>query len=334
MIKYQYALDKENEIVNIDTIIVKTSDVFICIACGNILIPKIGKIRKKHFSHKIQYNCSPETYLHKLGKRIFINEYSKCLKEGIPFVIELPEIRICNRFEDKFGITCKISPKTKEFNLTKYFKNIIEEQFDNNFKPDIQLTGQNNEKIYIEIAVTHKVTDEKINSGVRIIELLITQEEDLDFIKSRKILPSNNKIKLYNFKDLISKGSHCQKSKCESSFQTFILYKTGKSNLRDVSLSELQHLVVNEKIDFHKFTEKTSYNNELFKSEVIKAFNDGYKITNCFLCRYHAQNKGYYNEGSIFCKFRKITGNSNIASECSYYKPDTKCFPEVNLIKY
>jgi hypothetical protein len=64
----------------------------------------------------------------------------------------------------------------------------------------------------------------------------------------------------------------------------------------------------------------------LYRSKVIESYQKGLKIKNCFLCRYHAFNQSWSREGTIFCKFLKESGNSNMATDCQYFRADSQVF--------
>jgi len=57
-----------------------------CLGCGTELFPRLGNERQHHFAHKPDATCKPETYLHKLAKTLFCQEYARCLVEGTSFV--------------------------------------------------------------------------------------------------------------------------------------------------------------------------------------------------------------------------------------------------------
>ncbi|WEH99025.1 competence protein CoiA family protein [Acinetobacter soli] len=74
MARYQYAKDQLGKVVKATDLVGKEqqSD-FICLGCDNILIAKVnGKIKGPHFAHKNIQECNGETYLHRLGKQIFL----------------------------------------------------------------------------------------------------------------------------------------------------------------------------------------------------------------------------------------------------------------------
>ncbi len=195
-VKYQYALNSKDEILNINALS-KTDEIrreiYQCISCGKSLRPVLGEVRKKHFRHVVEANCNPETYLHQLAKRLFFQVYSDCLETGSPFNIELYENWVCTSCKDEFEIICELDPKLIKFDLVKLFPNISIETPDGSFIPDILLSNGNGEKLFIEFVVTHVLTEEKRNSGARIIELSLEDEDDLEPIQKRLITQTNFK---------------------------------------------------------------------------------------------------------------------------------------------
>lgn len=176
-IKYKYALSEDGLILDVNDLSEEDRRDYECIGCGNVLRPVLPKInRKKHFRHKVNHDCSIETYLHRMGKKLFVETYENCLQQGIPYLIEYEVPIICD--------FCKHGPCEKDdekvtYDLTKVFTDIFEEQRDEELIPDVLLITKSGKKIYIEIAVTHQSSSTKINSGIRIIEFLLSKEEDL-----------------------------------------------------------------------------------------------------------------------------------------------------------
>ena len=71
MLKYQNALDKNDNIIHISSITTvnkQTLSPFRCVGCHTELIPALGNTREHHFKHKSNTHCSFETYLHKAAK--------------------------------------------------------------------------------------------------------------------------------------------------------------------------------------------------------------------------------------------------------------------------
>jgi len=336
-IKYKYARNSENRIVYIEEL-ERTNDikqeVFTCISCGNLLIPKLGKIRQKHFAHKYVQNCSEETYLHRLAKLVFAHEYQLCLGRKEPFYIELEIARRCNAYEKHFGKVCCLESISKTFDLTKRYVKIDVEKKDGDFVPDILLSNElGTKKIFIEIAVTHQITQKKVQSKLEIIEISIKNEEDILSIRERIIRQKDPKIKLVNFDIKPEQGDICNGRNCPEKVGLFQVYKNGKSILTWQSLPKTYFLIKIRKDSFLYYKviscDKEYARSDEYKKNVIDAYKAKIAIKNCFLCRYHGDNWSYYDENlPIFCKFLKIRCSSNHASACQYYRPDPKCFPE------
>ncbi|MBD1945781.1 hypothetical protein H6F50_26090 [Coleofasciculus sp. FACHB-712] len=335
-IKYKYAYRAENKVLYIGDL-QKTEDikneVFTCISCGNTLIPKLGEIRQKHFAHKHIQNCSEETYLHRLAKLIFAQEYQLCLNKNEPFYIELKIDRRCNAYEEKLGKICQLDTINKTFDLTKRYVKLDLETKNDAFIPDILLSDISyNKNLFIEIAVTHKITDKKAQSKFQIIEISIESEEDILFIKEHIISQNNPKIKLINFDIKPEQGNICNGQNCSERMGFFRVYKNGKSILTWESLPKAYFILKNHKniILYYKIisSKEVYLSSYEYKKNLVDAYNAKVAIKNCSLCRYHGESWSYSNEEEpIFCKFLKINCNSNHASECQYFRPDPKCFP-------
>jgi hypothetical protein len=342
-IKYKYACDSKNQVVYIGDL-EKTDaikqEVFTCISCENLLIPKLGKIRQKHFAHKYVQNCSGETYLHRLAKLVFVQEYQSCLDRKEPFYIELAIERECNAYEKHFGKLCRLESLDKKFDLTKRYVKIDLEKKDGDFIPDILLSNESGtKKIFVEIAVAHRITDKKAQSLVEIIEIRIKNEEDILWIRQRSIRQRDPKIKLVNFEIKPEQGNLCNGRNCPENMGLFQVYQNGKSILTWQSLPKTYSLLERRESNFLYYkvvsSDKEYARSDEYIKNVIDAYNGKIAIRNCFLCRYHGDNWSYYDEDRpIFCKFLKIKCNSNQASACQYYRPDSKYFPkEINTIR-
>lgn len=200
-VQYQYAINSSGKTINIDSLIAGSEvrrEQFKCISCDNLLLPVLGQTRRKHFRHKVDIKCSHETYLHKLAKFKFYEIYNTCLQENQPFRIEINSTQYCSFHEEKLLIPCIFSKDKQKFDLTEYFKDIKLETKDGNFIPDLLLTSRKGEKIFVEIAVTHKSTIKKRQSQQRIIELNINSELDIKLINNQ-LLSENEKIVFWNF---------------------------------------------------------------------------------------------------------------------------------------
>ena len=319
-IQFKYALADDGEVVNITSLTLNDRRDYGCIGCGNIVRPVLGQIRRKHFRHKVNKECSFETYLHKMGKFLFEKNYKECLQQKLQFIIEYPVSVLCNHC--KHGL-CKITEEISKYDLTKVFRFIYLEKRDGNLIPDLRLETEGGDKIYVEIAVSNEAKIEKINSGVKIIEFKIEKEDDLHIFCQKRIPHSDSSIQLYNFRPKpIEKSipSQCPKHK-----SYFVVYPNGKCSINTGKTYEFEEAKNKE----WYVTEINYPSGMAFVEETEKAFKQGVQVKNCFLCRYHAVAKWFQRgdqDEPIFCKFYKESKQSNFASECEIYRPDPNVF--------
>lgn len=209
---YSFAMDKESRLVNANDAVKVKGNEYYCPCCGAIMIPRQGNKRRWHFAHKGNTeNCSYETYLHKVAKK----RICECFNESPRFTIRFHQQSVCNVEECPLGTRKPCTWKSeKEFNIKEYYDYCEEEVTIDKFRADLVISNQSNNKppFLIEIYVTHKSTEEKLNSGYRIIEIQIESEEDINEIISAASIVENSvdsdnrknranaKIKFYNFK--------------------------------------------------------------------------------------------------------------------------------------
>ncbi|MBW4565702.1 MAG: hypothetical protein KME32_32400 [Mojavia pulchra JT2-VF2] len=314
-IKYQYAINSKGRTVNAVELIANIevrSETYKCLSCGNILIPVLGEKRKKHFRHKadIEIQCSQETYLHKLGKIRFYEIYSSCLSEILPFWIEIAVKKKC-QYQKQFQSICPVMNSKETFDLTQYFKNIKLEKKDNYFIPDLLLTSDKGDKVYIEIAVSHKSTQRKIHSGNRIIELAISQESDLNIL-DRRILSESNRVIFFNFKrDQIKNFCNGQ---C-------IQINNLKPKIEEIKPKKN----MNKREEVKKSSDSRNKRNDALLRHLAKL----QLKENCFFCHHYAINAKDTIDTPIYCKVRKKTCNPHVARNCKHYQPDIKLISDV-----
>lgn len=271
-----FAFNKNKKLISIDEVDTKRDTKYYCCLCEDEMIAKKGKIRSHHFAHKSETNCNYESYLHKIGKLKFLKEYKHCLKNKIPFYIEYKTKEICNACQniENLGLSCK-EVLIKPFDITKRFDKISMEKLYKGFIADILLESSvnPNEKIFIEFAVTHKCEEEKLSSGIRIIEVELVNEKDLKFIDNHKIsinqdytenlkiqnsnhlvfsqddLPFghhsitesiiHHKITYYNFKIEKRIFKKFTPHNCNKEINTFVIYKNNKAVRKCIKMKNL-----------------------------------------------------------------------------------------------
>lgn len=330
MITYRYALGNDNNVIDVIDLPkgLEDREKYICIGCGNELIASLGAKRVNHFKHKHLCECSSETYLHKLAKKLFTKEYNDCLNNDIPFNITLPVIHLCDTYKFLGKSRCEIKTSSKSFDLTQYYHTVKTEIKEGEFIPDVSLVSQSQPIIFIEFAVTHFSEKKKKISGNLIIEIRVESENQIqNLIKERDFNPENSAFYGFSPSSTVTDSEcQCHDKKC----YCLIIYKSGKSFLEYGTLrylsskiyknkESIQHLVFHTTKDNLEF-DFTADRAEIFTELLNEAVNKNFKIKNCLACKYGTVSRNYYENGYAFCKFLKENKLTNDAANCQYYK--------------
>jgi competence CoiA-like predicted nuclease len=164
MILYDYAIDSQELIIHINEIDSQNKSQYKCIECNSEMIARTGEIKEWHFAHKNIENCSGEGYLHKLAKRVFFENKSMQIINYKEFIFPM--------LNDSKGNLSDV------FDIWEYEKTI------GNYRADILLSSSKHDyKVMIEIRVTHGSSQEKIESGIPIIEIRIQNQKDIENLK-------------------------------------------------------------------------------------------------------------------------------------------------------
>ncbi|MDR0484576.1 MAG: competence protein CoiA [Alphaproteobacteria bacterium] len=333
-IKYKYAYDKNNIIINIAN--ATKDNNYYCISCNDMMIARQGAKNKWHFSHKNEYeNCLPESYLHKLAKQKFYEIYKNCLENKEPFYIELStktkhepceinnKLKACRKCDYEYE-------ERKKYDLTKIFKNIEIEKSVGNFRADLLLSNSDNsEIIFIEIYVSNKISDNKQNSKYRIIEIDVENEDDIKLFFDKLLSMDSLKITFFNFKNptkIIPNNGMCEKT-----FLLLFLNKEGNVLFNDnLTLQEIYKKLLNKKDNIVKYLISNQFGSSIYKYFIAYCSNKNLFVKNCFICRYHAINNSFimFDENPIFCKFLKEKFKSTNAVKCQYFKKEDKYIGE------
>lgn len=188
MITYQYALSDDGSAKHISEVTddYRKNHLFSCYGCGNRLSAVLGNKREIHFRHCRDCVCSKETYLHQLGKKLFVELYENNKRENKSLTINTLQKDKCNTEKCYLGrkITCTHNV-FKLFDLLPRYTYCEIEKYDDEtgLRPDVLLSDDDGNKIYIEIAVFHLSTDEKKKTGIPIVEFYIDEEDDLDIFR-------------------------------------------------------------------------------------------------------------------------------------------------------
>jgi len=289
MIKYRYAKNKYGKIIDIYNIAMTERYDYTCISCGGKLIPKVGKQRQHHFAHKSNtVNCSKETYLHVLGKKLLYDLLKYRMKYKIPFYVKYVK-DICQYFQNVSCLNCKTQ---EQYNLLEYFQDIYLEKPHGKYVPDILLESKNKEnQLFIEIVVTHESSEEKKQNN-KLIEIFIEDEEDLHEIFQSGFNEVDKRISLINFKKSISHLECCNINECKNYLGC--INTTRKIKLDRINIFQLNTLVGNENIHF------IHIKNEDYGSNNVKKYIGNYlkyknKIKSIQICKYITAQNDYYH---------------------------------------
>ncbi len=334
MVQYRYAFNSSNAVVTAESLAgTQITDTYSCIACAKPLVARVnGQVRRPHFGHKFQGECNGETYLHRLAKRVFEDTYRNCLSEGLPFTISLTSPRVCDKFKQLTGRICELGEETHEYDLTQYYSELRVETRDGQFIPDISLHSveRPDDIIYVEIAVSHFLSEKKASCGNRVIEIPVESEKDIDMIRNAKLTPDNASFIGFHPEAGVVPDAECKCSR-ERVF-AFYVFSSGKAYLDQGQLQSLRSRIqrkahslcyFNIIQDSNKFSESgfpEMVRGDLFVEQVHLAHKRGVPIKSCYLCRYHGNNWSVLTDDSIFCKTYNKPCNSNEAAECDRYR--------------
>ena len=324
--QYQhYALDVNNNLINVKDTIDLEDQKYYCPHCHNEMITRRGNIRQWHFAHKTD-KCSYDKYLHSIAEIMIMDWFNR--SENI--FLSLEHGLKCNAFDSCLfynSMYCQAKEK-RQYDLKKYYSKCIHEikyegyiadlYCENNIKP--------NSPIFIEIFVTHKCSQDKINSGIRIIELKIESEEDIINILNSNKLEEGEKVKLYNFKPKEFFVDYFKQD-----FQKYILYPSLKSYVNR------NHFNCRNYAKYRRGIYEISlpYDDcipdfNLYKCGglrmvgIVKAYLEGKIQKDCYICKWQNEETC----GDKFCMLYKKCGNpkyctDNDALKCSMFKEDT-----------
>ncbi len=312
-IKYHYAYDEEGNIVDIYNVSpeIRRMHSFHCLSCKAAMVAKLGDKNAHHFAHKKENgSCSTETYLHKLGKVLL----KKRFEESPTFIVELHRDVECSK-RSKCPFYNKEECRDgfyRNFDLKDYYDTCKEEQQVGNFVADLLLSSSkypNRKPVIVEICVTHASTQEKINSGLKIIEFKIKSEEDLKKIVSTDIFTEytyeeipESEIEWAESHNMILFGGGTKENVDFYGFEStseadtqldiralsrFILFSSGSAIVRTVSCiegSQTPRSILELDIDACVNTSK------LYECGLVMARNLGFNVKNCLLCGYKRKN--------------------------------------------
>lgn len=320
-IKYQYALDEEDQIIDISMINKehRSHSNYYCLACGRELIAKLGEKKQKHFAHKFnttELSCNNETYLHRLAKTKIKEKFDK----SESFFVKLRGKVICSSIEKCEFATNKhlcIQEKDKLIDLKKYYNLCSIEKSIKGLRADLLLenTTTGIKPILIEIFVTHPCSQDKINSKFPIIEIPIQSEEDIQIMENKTELCGQT----YNFhiKDIY------EPLEINYIIQKYALFSSGRYLYKPTCLTTCRNIKTPQYN--HAILEISVYDEKLCKTEFLfYAITLGYNLKDCSICQYFKYINSMYGDYPLCMKYKEFNTpkkpNFLYAYFCSHYE--------------
>ena len=217
---------------------------------------------------------------------------------------------------------------------------------------DLLLTSSekpNREPVLIEVQVSHKSTDQKLQSGLRIIEIRIKTEEDIKSLLSSPIVENTDTqfgyirdietigfAKFHNFKKKASSPEPLEKR----DIQRFYLFRSGKAfvtNMDESKSCREVHTKDNDKAIFEASIDCFYLNSPSpYDFGYMAAIQNGIQVRTCQFCKYH--RSGYevgLRLNPIFCCLYKKYGTPEnpepqFAHQCQYYREDKELMDKVS----
>ncbi|WP_229685480.1 competence protein CoiA family protein [Pseudomonas asuensis] len=202
-IQYAYALNGQGTLTHISDAL--RSHTYTCPGCKSPLTPVLGEINAKHFRHSEEC-CALETYLHKCGKEAFFYRYQQALSRAVPISLELERRVSCNGarlalVRDKTSQCLESVPA--RYNMTKFFDLAELEKRDRTtgLQPDVMLRDTaGKRRCYIEICVTHPCSQEKIDTGIPILEFKVQSAADIQMLLSGSYSTKDKRLNAFNWR--------------------------------------------------------------------------------------------------------------------------------------
>lgn len=303
-----------------------------CLACGHIMVPALGRVRKHHFKHKAgrPANCLNETYLHQLAKVILYEAISDAMLAGQQYPLLRTRDIVCDHFAELLGITCTNQQIPFPEDLASRFDRIDTEKGVNGFVADLLLTSTaTGDTMLLEIAVTHLCDEAKIASGIAIVEITIRTEDHIEQLK-RGIDATSGSVQYYNEKPMSAIRQNCT-APCRASGLALLLFRDGKAWYSEVQLGEDDYItsdpylvtyeVVDPKIGRGDRDWSTIKEN-LGEFMIRQAYQSGQYVRSCMLCQ---NNGGRVNDNDIYCtaKGRRMWMSSSATTCDAYFPPST-----------
>ncbi|WP_201092835.1 hypothetical protein [Thiocystis minor] len=231
---YRWAHDPSNVLVDVSKL---DSDSrggpYTCIACGRGLIPKLGAVKTHHFAHAVSVaaTCSGESYLHKLGKLMFVRGFESAREGG-------RAVKLCYDRPLLCGIAdCEYRSEHAFHDLARIFDRVEIEAPYRGCVVDVLLSDSRSDRVLaVEMAVTHQCDAEKIARGFPIVELVIRSEAQCKALAAH--YPRIDSYRAFNFKTIPPRRVLPYSCRDCPGADLFLVHASGKPFMKSPYLGE------------------------------------------------------------------------------------------------
>ncbi|WP_299809400.1 hypothetical protein [uncultured Shewanella sp.] len=314
--QHAYAIDYAGVLTHILNVV--KHDSYTCPGCCGEMVAVKGSVNIHHFRHN-QATCSYETYLHNAAKNAFYSRFNETCN---PIVLVLERAISCESRKKKFLLDISTSCTNvieAKYNLKKLFSQASLEKYDKRtgFTPDVMLSNLDNDRLcYVEIFVTHKCTEEKIASGVPIVEISVKDENDIKYIQESDFSFSDLNISLYNFSVKDKSVQKCHNN-CRYSTLLFEIWSLSPSGRLNKVVKSFAHLTEEDLSQSSCWSANLDKRIKTKKIVTLVRDMDPQNIfSNCLKCI----NISEWNDGKISCLEKNTAVPYTEAKVCKNYE--------------
>lgn len=314
---YRYAVDDTGETIHVSTVNETNRHAgYRCLSCGGEVIPVLGKKNAHHFRHKTD-ECSYESYIHQLWKQFVFDQWNKVLHLWVTFYVNYSceKISSCNLYKAYNNLCCNDNQFTETIDLKgKYDTCTIEGSY-GGYRADLLLSNSKNPEIiptFIEICYKHPCDEQKQNSGIPIIEIIVKDDNlhlPQTFVENPAIIPgqANNNVGgldfvLYGF-DRRRRSTHDVRR--FSVYQDECGIKHGKVDDGTISCHDIGFHHANSMMEIFVLATSVKKYSSLFEYGIGVAAKYGINIRHCRRCK-------FYGKRGRPCQFNFVVNNEPI----------------------
>ncbi|MCQ2740389.1 MAG: hypothetical protein MJ237_09245 [bacterium] len=339
---YRYAYNQDKKLIDIYSLTKEERDIsiFVCLGCGKPMQAVLGKQRQyfRHIHIEDDATCNGETYLHLLAKY----KIKELFDTRDNFEIGFCQTKRCTQY-DNCPFQNEDSCQQKEcyvvYDLKILYDTCELEKCIDGKCADILISSSKLPKrkpVLIEIFVSHVCDAEKLSTGLKIIEIPIRNERDvehlLENLQHAEITDINKKRKnrsqvvLFNFKDICN-GAERDFAR---DLKRFYVTKDGEIHYEN---NTANCLFWNKRIHPEAIAE---YVCDIFSHMAIDCFINIFLYLNGIPCKKSCKDCRYFNNDKHFrcCNLHKKYSTPEHpqmgdANQCKYFMYESYLIKEV-----